>query len=92
MDRVRAQVRVEGRVQGVWFRASTRDVAAGLGLAGWVRNLPTGEVEAAFEGPREAVEAALAWCAQGPAGARVDRCEVSWQPATGAQPPFEIRP
>lgn len=92
MDRVRAHVRVEGRVQGVWFRASTREVAEGLRLAGWVRNLPGGEVEAAFEGPREAVEEAVAWCGEGPPGARVDRCAVSWEPPVGAKPPFEVRP
>lgn len=91
MDRVRAHVRIEGLVQGVWFRASTRDRAAELGLSGWVQNLPTGEVEAAFEGSRDAVEQALAWCRRGPPGARVDRCDVSWEPLGGANAPFTVR-
>lgn len=91
MDAVRARVRVEGRVQGVWFRAGTREAAEQLGLAGWVRNLPDGAVEAAFEGPRPAVEQAVAWCRRGPPDARVDRCDVSWEAPTGACPPFEMR-
>ena len=90
MDTARARVVVAGRVQGVWFRASTRDVAEGLGLAGWVRNLPTGEVEAVFEGPRDRVDRAVAWCRTGPPSARVDRCEVMWEPPQG-EPPFRVR-
>ena len=73
-------VRVEGRVQGVFFRASTRQTAVRLGLAGWVANRPDGSVEAFFQGPAEAVETAVAWCRGGPRGARVDRVAV--EPAT----------
>jgi acylphosphatase len=75
---VRAQVKVTGRVQGVFFRQSTVDMASGLGLRGWVRNLPDGGVEARFEGEREVVEQALAWCRQGPPRARVDELAVEW--------------
>lgn len=67
------RARIEGRVQGVYYRVSTRRTARALGLAGWVRNLPDGSVEAFFQGPSEAVEKALAWCREGPPGAHVDR-------------------
>jgi acylphosphatase len=79
----RAHVIVSGRVQGVWYRASTRDMARRLALAGWVRNLPDGDVEAVFEGPRERVEEAISWCRRGPAGARVDHCDAIWAEPTG---------
>ncbi len=87
--RARARVLVAGRVQGVWYRASTRAEADRLGLGGWVRNLADGRVEAAFEGPRAAVEEAVAWCRRGPPGARVESCEVRWEPAAGEHS-FEI--
>lgn len=90
MNAVRARVMVDGLVQGVWFRASTRDIARGLGLAGWVRNLVTGGVEAVFEGPRERVEQAVAWCRTGPPGARVDHCDVIWEEPVGDSA-FSIR-
>jgi acylphosphatase len=63
-------------VQGVYFRQSTLREAAALGLDGWVRNLHDGRVEAVFEGPGELVDAAVAWCRQGPRSARVDSVEV----------------
>ncbi len=90
MDVARAHVIVTGRVQGVWFRASTREVAVELGLAGWVRNRPSGEVEAVFEGPRDRVDRAVAWCHTGPPAARVDRCDVTWEDPRG-EPPFQVR-
>jgi acylphosphatase len=90
-DIVRACVIVGGRVQGVWFRAGVRDAARRLGLRGWVRNLSTGEVEAVFEGPRSAVEQAVAWCRRGPPGARVEHCDVIWDEPGGEEGPFTIR-
>jgi acylphosphatase len=89
-DTVRARVIVAGRVQGVWFRANTLGEAQRLGLGGWVRNLAGGEVEAAFEGPRGDVEEAVAWCRRGPPSARVDFCDVIWEPLEG-EGPFAIR-
>jgi acylphosphatase len=65
------RVLVSGRVQGVWFRESTRREASALGLSGWVRNLPDGRVEAHFEGDEAAVEAAIAFVRCGPEHARV---------------------
>lgn len=72
---VRAHGFVRGRVQGVWFRESTRQRAVELELGGWVRNLPDGRVEAEFVGPREAVNLARAFIQQGPEHARVDGIE-----------------
>lgn len=74
--RRRARVLVSGRVQGVWFRESTRRRAEELGVAGWVRNLPDGRVEALFEGDPAAVEAAVAFMGQGPPSARVEAIHV----------------
>jgi len=77
------RVVVHGRVQGVYFRATTRARALERGLAGWVRNRPDGTVEAAFEGPPAAVEALVRFCATGPAGAAVTSVEVHEEPPQG---------
>jgi acylphosphatase len=79
----RVHVSITGRVQGVFFRATCRRRAAELGLAGWVRNAQDGSVEAVFEGSSDAVEAMLAWCAEGPAGAHVDDVRVTEESPTG---------
>lgn len=74
------QVTVRGRVQGVYFRASTQQQARRLGVAGWVRNLPDGRVEAWLEGADDAVEALMAWMREGPEQAEVTGlcvCEVA---------------
>lgn len=78
------QVRIEGRVQGVWFRAWTRGEAVRRGLSGWVRNLADGSVEALFAGPEPVVDEMLKACWDGPPAARVDRVTV-----TPAAPPAE---
>jgi acylphosphatase len=72
---IRRRVIVHGRVQGVWFRGATERQARALGVAGWVRNRPDGTVEAAFEGEAGAVGRAVAYCRQGPPGARVEHVE-----------------
>ena len=72
-----------GRVQGVFFRDTTRRVASARGVAGWVRNRPDGSVEAVFEGDADAVEAMLEFCRQGPPNAAVDRVDVSDEAAEG---------
>lgn len=74
----RARVRVTGRVQGVYYRQSTVEMANGLGLTGWVRNQPDGSVEAVFEGEKAAVDQAIAWCHHGPPRAAVDEVSVEW--------------
>lgn len=87
----RAQIRVEGRVQGVFFRQSTVEMAQGLGLCGWVRNLPDGSVEAQFEGERSRIEQAVAWCRQGPPRANVREVTVLWLDGPAECAGFTIR-
>ena len=67
---------MSGRVQGVWFRDSCRRQAELEGLAGWVRNLPDGRVEAVFEGEKAAVDSLVQWCRTGPRLARVSGVEL----------------
>jgi acylphosphatase len=74
---IRRRAVVHGRVQGVFFRDTTRRRAESLGVAGWVRNRPDGAVEAVFEGEPEQVESMLRFCREGPGRAEVDRLEVS---------------
>ena len=73
---MRKRVVVHGRVQGVFFRDSTRRRAEAAGVAGWVANRPDGTVEAVFEGDADAVEALVRWLHDGPRGADVERVEV----------------
>lgn len=91
MSTVRAHVVVSGRVQGVFFRDSARGVARGLGVSGWIRNLPDGRVEAEFEGPEDAVGRAIAFCRDGPELAVVDDVEVTWVEPVGHEPGFRVR-
>ncbi len=86
----RAQVFISGRVQGVFYRAYTRDQARMRGLSGWVRNLPDGRVYAVFEGDREKIESMLAWCRQGPEYAAVDEVETEWLPYQGEFEDFSV--
>jgi len=88
---VRARIRVVGVVQGVAFRQSTVDEARRLGLAGSVRNLPDGSVEAEAEGARRHVEALVRWCHRGPPSAQVERVDVEWATPAGDPGPFRIR-
>jgi len=73
---IRRRVVVSGRVQGVGFRAAVSRHARTRGVAGWVRNLPTGEVEAVFEGDEAAVERMVRFCGDGPRGAVVEDVDV----------------
>lgn len=84
-------VRIEGRVQGVFYRAWTERRASELGLSGWVRNRRDGSVEALFAGPSEAVGAMLAECRQGPPDARVERVQII-QEGGAAPDGFEVKP
>ncbi|MCX6661509.1 MAG: acylphosphatase [Euryarchaeota archaeon] len=67
----RVHVRISGKVQGVWYRASTKQKADELGIFGWVRNTDDGDVEAMFEGDQTVVDEMVAWCWIGPPLARV---------------------
>lgn len=90
MELRRSHVFITGKVQGVGYRFSTQDVAQVFGLAGWVRNLPDGRVEAVFEGDRAAVEKMLAWCRKGPPNAVVEKVAVRDEALEGLSG-FEIR-
>ncbi len=87
----RLSARVVGRVQGVYFRAFTRNLARALGLTGWVRNEYYGSVHLEAEGPRAALETLLAAVRRGPSEARVDHVEVDWSEATGEYDGFGVR-
>ena len=68
---VRRHLWVSGRVQGVWYRGSCAEQAGALGVSGWARNLPDGQVEVVVEGEPDAVDRLVMWCRQGPAYAHV---------------------
>jgi acylphosphatase len=89
-DPVRAQIVVSGHVQGVFFRSSAQEEGQRLGLAGEVRNLPDGEVEAIVEGPRDAVDDFVAWCRRGPPSARVDDVQVKISKPRGEFRTFSV--
>jgi acylphosphatase len=89
-ERIRCRAVVRGRVQGVAFRASTREAARRAGIDGWVRNLADGGVEAVFEGDPTGVATLLAFCREGPAWAEVSDLEVFHEVPRGDSG-FEIR-
>ncbi|WP_435159905.1 acylphosphatase [Halorubrum sp. SY-15] len=82
-DRTRARVLVSGHVQGVFYRATTRDAAREHDVDGWVKNLDDGRVEAVFEGPASAVESMVEWCHTGSPAADVDDVSVTREPPEG---------
>ncbi|MBN1957078.1 MAG: acylphosphatase [Desulfuromonadales bacterium] len=79
MKTVRAHLLINGRVQGVWFRQSTRNKAQQQAVTGWCRNNPSGSVEVVLEGDKAAVLKVIEWCRQGPELARVDSIDISWE-------------
>jgi acylphosphatase len=90
-DLERAHVRVSGQVQGVFFRDSTREKAEELDLAGWVKNLPDGQVEAVFEGPSDKVREMVRWCEEGPRHASVENVDADFESAGEDLEGFEVR-
>ena len=90
-DRERVHVYVSGEVQGVFFRDSARERAEGLGLTGWVKNLPDGRVEALFEGPSERVREMVRWCEQGPPRAAVEDVQTEFEASKRDLTSFEVR-
>ena len=90
MERTRAHVFVSGTVQGVFYRANTRDTARERGVDGWVRNLADGRVEAIFEGEVDAVESMVEWCEEGSPAAVVESVDVEYGDPEGIEG-FEIR-
>jgi len=90
-ERSRVHALVSGLVQGVWYRQSTFEKAAELGVFGWVRNLPDGRVEFLAEGEKLALDALLAWAHEGPPLARVQEVETHWETPTGDFNTFRVR-
>jgi len=87
----RVHLRISGRVQGVGFRYGAVDEARRLGLTGWVRNTPGGQVEVVAEGPEDRLRRFVAWCHGGPPSALVVAVEEQWGAATGEYSDFRIR-
>lgn len=87
----RLQATIRGRVQGVYFRQSTRAEAQRLNVVGWARNEADGTVTVVAEGPEPALQQLLAFLRQGPPGARVDQIETNWSAATGEFVNFHVR-
>ena len=81
---------VQGRVQGVFYRAKTQKKAEALGLVGWVRNCSDGSVEIHAEGDKAKLEELITWCRRGPALASVSNVDLSWVEAEGLGA-FDIR-
>ncbi len=88
---IRKHVYFQGTVQGVFFRANTREKAAKEEVTGWVRNLRGGRVEAVFEGPQEKVDEVIRWCKHDQPRARVTGAEIEEEEYTGEYEVFEIR-
>ena len=89
-ERIRAHVCISGRVQGVFYRATTREEARDRGIEGWVQNLSDGRVEAVFEGPEPVVESMIEWCHEGSPAANVTDVDVTWEEPIGVDG-FEIQ-
>jgi acylphosphatase len=90
MGQKRVQMVVSGRVQGVFFRASTQREAKQLGLTGYVKNRLDGTVEIVAEGEEDLVKGLLSWAQHGPSTARVDRVDTRWRSYTGEFAKFRI--
>lgn len=90
MTRTRAHVFVTGRVQGVYYRATTREMAQDQGVDGWVRNLDDGRVEAVFEGEEADVEAMVEFCHDGSTRANVTDVDATYEAPEGLDG-FEVR-
>ncbi|MDD9940880.1 MAG: acylphosphatase [Myxococcales bacterium] len=90
MGQKRIHLVVRGRVQDVYFRASTLREARRLGLTGWVRNRADGAVEMVAEGEEDQVKDLLAWAQTGPSTARVDKVDTRWRSYTGEYSSFRI--
>lgn len=90
MGRKQVHLVVQGRVQGVYFRASTQKEAQRLGVRGWVKNRPDGSVEITAQGSEQTLKEFIAWAHRGPSAARVDHVEQIWSDATGHFDLFQI--
>jgi acylphosphatase len=86
----RVQLIVRGRVTGVFFRAATQREARRLGITGWVKNRPDGNIEIVAEAEEDAIREMVSWAQHGPSVARVDDVDVRWRSYTGEFSDFRI--
>ena len=91
MSKKRAHLFVNGKVQGVFFRACTQEEAQKRTLTGWVRNLHDGRVEALFEGEEKDVQSMIDWCHRGPSHAVVIDVSVEREEYTGEYSDFSVK-
>lgn len=89
MEKIHKEILVKGKVQGVYFRASTKRTADDLGITGQVKNLPDGNVFIMAEGEEHKMESFIAWCRQGPAFAKVTELVITVAPLQHYQA-FEV--
>ena len=87
----RLNLSIQGRVQGVFYRASAAEKARSLGVQGWVRNVSDGSVELLAEGRKSALQELLEWCHEGPPAATVTQIKEVWSEAQGLTAKFEVR-
>jgi acylphosphatase len=90
-EAARVHLKVNGRVQGVYFRASTVEEARRLRLTGWVMNCPDSSVEVVAEGERKQLEELIRWCRSGPPGAQVREIRAEWEAPKQEFQGFHIR-
>ena len=86
-----AHLIISGRVQGVFYRATCEEIAESLGLNGWVRNLPSGQVEVLAQGEKEKIEKLIEWCKKGPPSAKVSDVKIEWQEVSKTFTSFEVK-
>ncbi|MEO0122811.1 MAG: acylphosphatase [candidate division WOR-3 bacterium] len=91
MSYSRVHLYISGRVQGVFFRVHTQELAQRLGITGWVKNLDDGRVEIIAEGKETDLQKLIDWCWQGPPGARVDDVEIVYEEPTSEFRSFDIK-
>lgn len=90
-ERARVHLKIDGRVQGVYFRAATVEQARRLGLTGWVMNCADSSVEVIAEGAREQLEKLVTWCGSGPPGAQVKKLRTEWEDSKNEFQAFFIK-
>ncbi|MDY6970902.1 MAG: acylphosphatase [Thermodesulfobacteriota bacterium] len=90
MAKIRVRLIIEGQVQGVWFRDSTRHEALALGVSGWVKNRSDGAVEVLVEGAEDKAEKLISWCHHGPPAAKVSMVRKTREEWTGEFGSFDI--
>lgn len=90
-NKIRVHIRISGRVQGVAFRYYARNMANRLGIKGWIRNLPDGDVEVVIEGMKNRIVQMISWCKKGPNLAIVENVKIDRQPYAGEFQQFNIR-